>query len=72
MSTGTITAITDEVYSELSAWQNREVRNNVHSTVLDNIYFTSRKENVKTMVIYSVYGIQLRGQRDVLAFNIQM
>ena len=63
MSTGTITAITDEVYSELSACAEQEVRNNVHSTVLNSIYFTSREENVsKRGYLFSI-RYQLRGQK---------
>ena len=72
MSTGTITAITDEVYSELSAWQNRRLETMYTVLFLDGIYFTSREENVsKKRVIYSVYGINCEGQRDVLGIYIR-
>ncbi len=72
MSAGTITAITDEVYSELSAWQNRRLESMYTVLFLDGIFFTSREENVsKKRVIYSVYGINCEGQRDVLGIYIR-
>ena len=73
MSTGTITAITDEVYSELSAWQNRRLGNNVHSTVLDGIYFTSREEKrvKKEGYLFSI-RYQLRVKEMYWAFTYAM
>lgn len=72
MSTATITAITDEVYSELNAWQNRRLESMYTVLFLDGIYFTSREETVsKRRVIYSVYGVDCEGKRDVLGIYIR-
>ena len=72
MSTGTITAITDEVYSELSVAE-QEVRNNVHSTVLDGIYFTSREENVSKRGLFIQYTVSIARVKEMYwAFTYAM
>ena len=67
----TINAITDEVYSELSAWQNREVRNNITIVLDGNLLYSAGKKTCKKRVIYSVYGINCEGQRDVIGIYIR-
>ena len=59
MSTGTITAITDEVYSELSAWQNRRLETMYTVLFLDGIYFTSREENVSKRGLFIQYTVSI-------------
>ena len=73
MSTGTITAITDEVYSELSAWQNRRLETMYTVLFLDGIYFTSREENVSKRGLFIQYTVSIARVKEMYwAFTYAM
>lgn len=71
-STGTISAVTEEVWSDVLAWQQRSLNSFYVTIFLDGIYFTTREsgKSVKK-VIYSVYGVDVEGNRDVLGIYIR-
>ena len=72
MSSGTISAITDRVYNEIISWQQRSLSSCYAIVYLDAIHYKIREESkVVTKAVYTVYGIDLDGQRDILGFYLQ-
>lgn len=71
-STATISEVTDQVYSEVVSWQQRPLQSMYAVLFLDGMYFTSR-ENGKSQkrVIYSLYGINCEGVREILGIYIK-
>jgi hypothetical protein len=72
MSAGTISAITDRVYNEIINWQQRTLNSCYAIVYLDAIYYKIREDSkVVTKAVYTVYGVDLDGQRDILGFYLQ-
>ena len=71
-SSGSISEVTESVWSEIQDWQQRPLLSFYTVIFLDGIYFKTR-ENGKsaTKVIYSVYGVDAEGNRDVLGIYIR-
>lgn len=71
-STASISEVTEQVWGEVSAWQQRALESFYAAVFLDGIYFTTREggKSVKK-VVYSVYGVDAEGGRDVLGIYIR-
>jgi transposase-like protein len=71
-SPASIAEVTEQVWAEVVAWQQRDLLPFYAVIFLDGMYFTSR-EGGKALkkVIYSVYGVDAEGQRDVLGIYIR-
>lgn len=71
-STASISEVTEQVWAEVSAWQQRALEPFYAAVFLDGIYFTTREggKSVKK-VVYSVYGVDAEGGRDVLGIYIR-
>lgn len=66
-----ISSITDRVYDELEKWKNRPLENIYAFIYLDAIHYKVREDRqVKTKAIYTVLGVDLEGNRDVLGLYI--
>lgn len=66
-SPASISEVTDQVWGEVSAWQQRTLLPFYATIFLDGIYFTSREGGKSARkVVYSVYGVTAEGERDVL------
>jgi transposase-like protein len=71
-SPASIAEVTEQVWAEVSAWQQRPLLPFYVAIFLDGIYFTSREGGrAVKKVIYSVYGVDAEGQRDVLGIYIR-
>lgn len=71
-STASISEVTEQVWVEVSAWQQRLLAPFYVAIFLDAIFFTTREggKSVKKAV-YSVYGVDAEGRRDVLGIYIR-
>jgi len=71
-STASITEVTEQVWVEVAAWQQRTLERFYSVIFLDAIHFTTREggKAVKKAV-YSVYGVDAQGERDVLGIYIR-
>lgn len=71
LSTGQLSAITDKVWEEISKWQKRALKSFYMLIYLDAIHFKIRENGVvSTKAVYTVYGVDADGHRDVLAIKI--
>ena len=71
LSAGQITAITDKVWDEVLTWKQRVLQSFYVLIYLDAIYFRIRENGqVQTKAIYTVYGIDAQGERDILDIHI--
>jgi transposase-like protein len=67
ISDGTISAITDRIIPEIKEWQNRPLENIYPVIWLDAMHFKVRENGVvKAKAIYSILGVTLEGQKEVL------
>lgn len=67
LSDGTLTAITDRIIPEIKEWQNRPLESVYPVIWLDAMHFKVRHEGmVKSRAIYSVLGVSLEGQKEVI------
>jgi putative transposase len=67
ISDGTLTAITDRIIPAIKEWQNRPLENVYPVIWLDAIHFKVRHDGVvKTRAIYSILGVTLEGQKEVI------
>lgn len=63
--------VTDGVYEEIEQWRNRPLEERYFAIYLDAIHYKVRENRkVLTKAVYSVYGITLEGERDVLGLFI--
>lgn len=71
-SPASIAEVTEQVWTEVVAWQQRDLLPFYAVIFLDGMYFTSREggKSVKK-VVYSIYGIDAEGNRDVLGIYIR-
>jgi len=71
ISAGKISAITDRVLSEISAWQNRRLKAFYAIIYLDAIHFKVRHEGkYESRAFYTVYATDAEGNRDLLGMYI--
>ncbi|HCS20838.1 MAG TPA: IS256 family transposase [Bacteroidetes bacterium] len=71
VSAGTITAITNRVWDEIVSWQNRSLNALYCIIYLDAIHYKVREQNQVIMkAVYTVYGINAYGARDVLGLYL--
>lgn len=67
ISDGTLTAITDRIIPGIKEWQNRPLESLYPVIWLDAMHFKVRYEGVvKSRAIYSVLGVTLEGQKEVI------
>lgn len=72
VSSGTISAVTEQVWSTITEWQSRPLQSCYPIIYLDGIYFKVKEEGkfVKK-VFYTVYGVNAEGERDLLGMYVR-
>lgn len=71
LSTGQLSAITDRIWADVTKWQKRVLKPFYSVIFLDAIHFKVRENGiVSTRAVYTVYGIDADGHRDVLAIQV--
>lgn len=71
MSVGQLSSITDRVWSEIRQWQQRALKSFYIVVFLDAIHFKVRENGVVvSKAVYTVYGVDAQGYRDVLAIQV--
>ena len=66
-----LSSITDRVFSEIEPWRNRPLEETYFVIYLDAIHYKVRENRkVVTKAVYSVYGVNMDGERDVLGLFI--
>lgn len=66
-----ITSVTNKVLDEIEAWKARPLEDIYAIIYLDAIHFKVRENRkVVTKAVYTVFGVNLEGQRDVLGLYI--
>ena len=70
-STSLISSVTDKVWSEVDLWRKRPLASCYALIYLDAIHYKVRDNGrVVTKAIYTVFGVDLDGERDVLGIYI--
>ena len=70
-STGFISKITDRITDEIEAWKSRPLDSLYSIVFLDAIHYKVRENReVKMKAVYTVLGVDLEGNRDVLGLYI--
>lgn len=71
LSMGQLSTITDRVWSDIRQWQQRALKSFYMVVFLDAIHFKVRDNGVvKSKAVYTVYGVDAEGYRDVLAIQV--
>jgi len=71
LSTGTLTAITDKILERVRQWRSRPLDRVYPIVWLDAIHYKIREEGkVVTKAIYTVLGVTLEGQKEVLGLYL--
>jgi putative transposase len=71
-SPASIAEVTEQVWAEVVEWQQRPVLALYVAIFLDGMYFNSREGGRSSKkVVYSVYGVDAEGNRDVLGIYIR-
>ena len=71
-SPASIAEVTEQVWAEVVEWQQRPLAAFYAAVFLDGMYFTTREGGRSAKkVLYSVYGVDAEGQRDVLGIYIR-
>jgi putative transposase len=71
ISVGAISAVTDRVWNEILEWQQRPLAPCFPIVYLDAIHYKVREDGkVISKAVYSVYGVSMDGQRDVLGLYL--
>jgi transposase-like protein len=71
ISAGTISAVTDRVMDEILQWQQRPLEPCYPIIYLDAIHYKVRQDGTyQSKAIYSVYGINVHGERDLLGMYL--
>jgi transposase-like protein len=66
-----ISTITDRIWEEVLRWQSRALKSLYAFVFLDAIHFKIREDGmVKTKAIYTVLGVDMEGERDVLGLYV--
>lgn len=67
VSEGTLTAITDRIFPQILAWQNRPLESLYPVIWLDAMHFKVREDGaVKTKAVYSILGVTTSGEKEVV------
>lgn len=70
-SPGFISSVTDRIIAEIDQWKNRALEEVYAIVYLDAIHFKVREDReVKSKAVYTVLGVDLEGNRDVLGIYI--
>lgn len=71
VSAGTISAVTDRIWSEILDWQQRPLASTFVIVYLDAIHYKVREDGkVISKAIYTCYGVTADGQRDILGLYL--
>jgi putative transposase len=71
VSAGTISRVTDRIFEEITAWQQRPLDPCYSIIYLDAIHYKIRQEGkVSTKAVYTVYGVSANGERDLLGMYL--
>ena len=71
LSTGQLSTITEQVRGEIEKWQKRPLKSFYILLYLDAIHFKVRENGrVITKAVYTVYGVDADGHRDVLCLYV--
>lgn len=71
VSSGVISSVTERVMPEITQWQQRPLDPCYPVVFLDAIHYKVREEGkVTTKAIYTVYGVNVEGNRDVLGLYL--
>lgn len=71
ISAGTISAVTDRVWSEILEWQQRPLAPLYAILYLDAIHYHVREDGkVISKAVYTAYGVTVHGQRDILGLYL--
>jgi len=71
LSMGQLSSITDRVWADITKWQQRVLKVFYSVIFLDAIHFKVRQNGVvSSRAVYTVYGIDADGHRDVLAIKV--
>lgn len=72
VSTGVISAVTDRIMPKVTEWQQRALSPCYPIVFLDAIHYKVREEGrVISKAIYTVYGVNVDGERDVLGLYLK-
>jgi len=67
-----ITAVTERVWPKINEWQQRSLQPCYAILYLDGIYFKVKEDgHFQDMTVYSVYGVDVEGNRDCLGIYLQ-
>ncbi len=70
-STSAISTITDRVWPDILAWQQRPLHSAYVILYLDGIFFRVQQDGrFQERTLYSVYGVDVEGNRDILGLYI--
>lgn len=71
VSAGTISRVTDRVLEEITEWQHRPLDPCYSIIYLDAIHYKVRQDGkVASKAVYTVYGVGVTGQRDLLGMYL--
>jgi len=71
LSQGLISSITDRVLDEVTEWQQRPLPPCYAIIYLDGIHYRTREDGASSgRVIYSIYGVDVEGKRDILGLYV--
>ncbi|QQS27979.1 MAG: IS256 family transposase [Sphingobacteriales bacterium] len=71
MSSGAISAVTNRVWEEVQKWQTRPLESVYVLLYLDAVHYKVREEGqVMTKAVYTIYGVDVEGNRDILSYNV--
>lgn len=71
VSAGTISAVTDKVWAEITEWQQRTLYPCYAIVYLDAIHYKVRQDgHIASKAIYTVYGVSVYGDRDILGLYL--
>lgn len=71
ISAGAISTITEKVWVDIQAWQKRALSRCYPIVYLDAIHYRVREDGrMVTKAIYTVYGIDQHGERDILGLYL--
>jgi len=66
-----LSTVTDRVFAEIEQWRSRPLEETYFAIYLDAIHYKVRENRkVVTKAVYSVYGVNMEGERDVLGLFI--
>ena len=72
VSTGVISAVTDRIMPKVTEWQQRTLSACYPIVFLDAIHYKVREEGrVISKAIYTAYGVNVDGERDVLGLYLR-